>query len=184
VRRCEQAAGVLVWRTHVDQVLAADRRDHFVAEGADRRVLVLGRVRRGRPRDRVGDEWTVVQLPLLAAAVEQLHVLVPVQLEIPVRVGGEPVVVAAVEDDLVVVADAALGEQGLELGLVHEVPADRVLEVLLPIELDGPWDVTTVVSRGVLVHLNEDRAGGAEILLGPVGGDERGVATHSCSLAG
>ena len=86
-----------------------------------------------------------VELPLLAAAVEQLDVLVAVQLEVPVGVRGEPVVVAAVEDDGVVVADAALGEQRLELLLVDEVAADLVLQVGRPVELDGALDVALVV---------------------------------------
>src|SRR6202042_2007648 len=58
--------------------------------------------------------------PLRPATVEQLHVLVSVQLEVPVGVGREPVVVAAVEHHGVVVGDAALGQQLLEADLVHE----------------------------------------------------------------
>ena len=54
----------------------------------------------------VVDQLAGVELPLLAAAVEQLDVVVAVELEVPVGVGGEPVVVAAVEDDGVVVGDA------------------------------------------------------------------------------
>ena len=85
----------------------------------------------------VGDQLAGVELPLLAAAVEQLDGVVAVELEVPVGVGGEPVVVAAVEHDGVVVADAALGQQRLELLLVHEVAADRVLQVLLPVDPHG-----------------------------------------------
>ncbi len=104
-------------------------------------VLLLRDVAGRWARHRVGDQRPVVQLPLLATAVEQLDVAVAVELEVPVRVGGEPVVVAAVEDHAVVVGDAPLGEQGLELGLVDEVPADLVLQVGLPVELDGTGDV-------------------------------------------
>src|ERR671927_43737 len=108
--------------------------------------------------------WAVVELPLLAAAVDELDVLVAVELEVPVGVGGEPVVVAAVEDHGVVVGDAALGEQLLETLLVDEVAADRVLQVLLPVELDGTFEVAAVVGAGVLVHLDEDEAGGVQVL--------------------
>ena len=62
--------------------------------------------------------------------------------------------------------------------LVDEVPADRVLQVGLPVELDGAGDVAGVVGGGVLVDLDEDDARGVEVLLGPVGRDECGVATH------
>jgi hypothetical protein len=46
VGRGEQASGVLVGAADVDQVLDADRGDDLVAEGADRRVGLLGGVAR------------------------------------------------------------------------------------------------------------------------------------------
>jgi hypothetical protein len=98
---------------------------------------------------------------------------VAVELEVPVGVGGEPVVVAAIEHHRVVVADAALGEQRLELLLVDEVATDLVLQVGGPVELDGALDVALVVGGGVLVDLDKDDAGGVEVVLDPLGGDER-----------
>src|SRR5205807_6618921 len=109
-------------------------------------------------------------------------VAVAVELEVPVRVGGEPVVVAAVEDDGVVVADAARRQERLELLLVDEVPAYRVLQVLLPVQLHGAGKVAAVVGGGVLVDLDEDHAGPVEVLLGPVGRHEYRVATHGLPL--
>jgi hypothetical protein len=53
---------------------------------------------------------------------------VPVVLQRPVRVRGEPVVVVAVEDDRRVRRDAALAEQMRELFLACDVPVDLVLE--------------------------------------------------------
>src|SRR5205823_10643418 len=178
----EQAAGVLVGRAHGDQVLGADGGHHLVAVCPDRAVLLAGGVAGGRAGHRVLDEGTGVQLPLLAAAVEQLDVAVAVELEVPVGVCGEPVVVAAVEDHGVVVADPAAGQQRLELLLVHEVPAHRVLQVLLPVQLDGAGDVAVVIGAGVLVDFDEDHARGVEILLGPVGRNEYRVATHGLPL--
>ena len=128
--------------------------------------------------DRVGDQRAAVELPLLAAAVEQLDVLVAVELEVPVRVRGEPVVVAAVEDDGVVVGDALVGQQLGELLLVDEVALDRILEVGLPVQLHGAGDVPAVVGAGVLVDLDEDGVGRVEIALGPVGGDQDVGACH------
>ena len=168
VRRGQQAAGELVRRPHVDQVLVADRADDLVAERADRGVLLAGRVAGRGPLRHLGDQLAGVQLPLLPAAVEQLDVLVPVEPEVPVRVGGEPVVVAAVQDHGVVVGDAALGQQRLEARPVDEVTADRVLQVLLPVDLHGPADVALVVSAGVLVDLDQDDAGVVLVRLDPV----------------
>src|SRR5690606_33824923 len=116
--------------------------------------------------------------------VEQLDVVVAVQLEVPVRVGGEPVVVAAVEDDLVVVGDAARREQIGELLLVHEITTNLILQVLLPVEPDGALDVTAVVGGGVLVDLDEDHAGGVEVLFGPVNGDQDIGAGHVVPFGG
>jgi hypothetical protein len=106
---------------------------------------------------------------------------VAVELEVPVRVGGEPVVVAPVEDDGVVVADAARGQQRLEGALVDEVAAQRVLQVLLPVQLHGALEVAAVVGTGVLVDLDEDEAGGPQVVLGPIGRDEHVCATHGGS---
>ena len=119
-----------------------------------------GGVRGRRPFDGLLGQLPTVELPLLATAVEQLHVLVPVQLEIPVRVRREPVVVTAIQHHGVVVADAAFAEQLLELFLADEVAANLVLQVGLPVELDGTGDVTTVIRGSVFVDLDEDDSGG------------------------
>ena len=138
--------------------MTSSRNARMLLSGAFGRVLVAGRL------DRVGGQRAAVELPLLAAAVEQLDVLVAVELEVPVGVGGEPVVVAAVEDHGVVVGDAAFGQQLRELLLVDEVAPDRVLQVGLPVQLDRAGDVAAVVGAGVLVDLDEDDVGRVEIL--------------------
>src|SRR5579875_1078811 len=60
VRRGEQLARELVRRADVDEVLGTDGVDDLVAERADRAVLVLGLVLRGRTRDGVGRQRTAV----------------------------------------------------------------------------------------------------------------------------
>src|SRR6476659_7739447 len=149
--RSQEPAGELVRGPHIDQILDADCVDRLVAERTDRGVLIGRGVRGRRPS---------VELPLLATAVEQLHVLVPLQLEIPVRVRREPVVVAAIKHHGVVVADTAFAEQLLELFLADEVPANLVLQVGLPVQLHRTGDVTTVICRSVFVDLDEDHSGG------------------------
>ena len=101
-----------------------------------------------------------------------------VQLEVPVRVGGEPVVVAAVEDHGVVVGDTPVGQQLGELLGVDEVTSDRVLQIGTPVQLHRAGDVAAVVGAGVFVDLDEDDVVGIEIALGPVGGDQDVGACH------
>src|SRR5687768_11161108 len=149
VGRREQPSGVLVGAADVDQVLDADGLDDLVTKRPNVGVRLLGRVGRGlTARDLIG-QLARVELPLLASAVEEPQVLVSVVLEEPIGVGREPVVVAAVEDDGVVVANPALGQQLLQPLLADEVVADAVLEVAVPVDLDRVADVALVVSLGV-----------------------------------
>src|SRR5690606_14328896 len=127
------------------------------------------------------DGIAALELPDLAAAVEQADVLVAVDLEVPVGVRGEPVVVAAVADDGVVVRDAQPAEQGLELLLGDEVATYRVTQVTGPVDLDRALDVVLVVGRGVFVDLDQNDLGVVEMLLDPVGRDESGLATHEAT---
>ena len=99
----------------------------------------------------------------------------PVHLQVPVRVGREPVVLVSVEDDRGLVADPALAEDALEGLLVDDVALDRILEVFAPVELDRSGDVAFLVEVGVLVDLGDDEIGVAEVLGKPVRRHEDGV---------
>src|SRR4029450_12059835 len=129
-------------------------------------------------------EVTRVQLPLLTTAVEQQRLVVPVELEVPVRVRGKPVVVAAVKDDCVVVADATLRQQLLELLFVDEVAPNWILQILLPIQLDRARDVTTVVCSGVFIDLDKNDALIAGMLGDPISVDEYFLPAHVVSSPG
>ena len=61
----KQPAGVLVGAAHIDKTLAADCRDHLVAEGADIEVGLSSCVARGRSRHRFAAEVARVQLHFL-----------------------------------------------------------------------------------------------------------------------
>ena len=98
-----------------------------------------------------------------------------VDLQVPVRVGREPVVLVAVEDDRRVVVDPTLAEDALEGLPVDDVALDRILEVLAPVELDRSGDVALLVEVGVLVDLGDDQAVVPEMLSRPVGRHEDGV---------
>jgi hypothetical protein len=97
---------------------------------------------------------------------------VPVVLQIPVGVGGEPVVAVAVEDDRVVVGDPAAAEELAERLGPEEVALDLVLQVLLPVEADGARDVRVGVERGVLVDLDDPNRVVFQMVLDPLGLDE------------
>src|SRR5205814_8675691 len=90
---------------------------------------------------------TAFGLPLDAAAIDQLHLVVAVVLEGPVGVGGEPVVVVAVKQDGRVGADAAAAEHALERLLRRDVAEGLVLQVLAPVPGHGACDVAALVCR-------------------------------------
>ena len=71
----------------------------------------------------------------------------------------------------------------VELGLGHEVTANRVLQVAGPVEAHGAGDVPLVVGRDVFVDLDEDDGRVVEVLLHPVGGHQYLVTAsgHGCS---
>src|SRR4030095_2231274 len=96
---------------------------------------------------------------------------VPVDLVVPVGVGGEPVVVAPVQDHLGIGGDA----QGvLELGELlgrDEVAAQGVLEVGVPVDGDGSADVAAGIGVGVLVDLDDAQVGVGKGVAQRVSGD-------------
>ncbi|MBW3561163.1 MAG: hypothetical protein KY437_01555, partial [Actinobacteria bacterium] len=82
--------------------------------------------------------------------------------------------------------DAATSEvAGSAVQIGDPIQEKRVLEVVLPVEPDSTGDVAGVVEAGVLVDIGEHHPVGLEVLLGPVGRDERiGVGRHGGLLAG
>ena len=107
-----------------------------------------------------------------------------VVLEVPVGVGGEPVVAVAVEDDRVVVGDPAAAHQLAEVFRAEEVALDLVLEVELPVESDRARNVGFGVEPRVLVDLDDLDVVVIEVLGDPVGVYEHvlGVVGHGGSL--
>ena len=70
-----------------------------------------------------------------------------------------------------------------ELPAVDEVAADLILQVLLPVELDGAGDGPPSSGRGVLVDLDEDGLVGGEVLPSPFGADQDVGACHGYVLS-
>src|SRR5262245_58629194 len=145
---------------------------YLVAVRPDRLVSVGHRVAAGRDARLVGREVARLVDPLLPAAVEDTDVAVAVDLQVPVGVRGEPVVAVAVQDQGRVVRDAGPDHELLEGVSVDQVPLDRILEVLAPVQLDGAGNMTLVVEVRVLVHLRNHEPPVAEMLGEPLRGDE------------
>ena len=139
--------------------------------------LLVGRalevVLRRRVARSVGRVLPAFLLPLDAAAVDELDLVVAVVLQRPVRVGREPVVVVAVEHDVGLRRDAALAEKLLESFLGRDVASQLVLQVAPPVPSDGAFDVALLVDRGVDVDLDQAQARVFGMLVDPVRGDER-----------
>ena len=156
--RRELLAPELLRRTHVDEAgVAAHLPDHLVAERADLWSLGTGdREPRRLQRRRVLRELATLELPLLAAAVQELHVLEPTELEEPVCVRSEPVVVATVEHHRGLGADAcrrrAAGENP---AWSRVVAADPRVQVGGPVPPDSASDMPLLVRLDVLVHLDD-----------------------------
>src|SRR6266481_3631121 len=167
-------AGELVWTAHVDESVALGLKGALdLGQKRPERHISLH-----RPIGCFGDCWhlscelTTLASPFLPATVHQAHVLVAVDLHLPQRPGGEPVVVVAVEDHRCIVADAGLGHQPFEGVLRDDVAFHRVAELRRPVPGYGACDVTLIVSRGVDVHLDEANAGILAVFCDPRGLDE------------
>ena len=122
--------------------------------------------------DAVGRPGALIELPLLAAAVHDPAVFVAIELEHPQRIAGPPVVPVAVEDDGRVVGDPVGLAELLEACPVDVVPPHLVLEVDLPVDLDGPGHVPLGVERPILVRFDDPHVRIVGMLGHPLGGHQ------------
>jgi hypothetical protein len=93
--------------------------------------------------------------PLFAATVHETHILVAINLELPKREGGKPVVVVAVENHGIIVGDPRRAAKLLKLILVGDVAPNVVVELRGPIPSRSVLDVTFFVSAGIYVHFHK-----------------------------
>ncbi len=113
-----------------------------------------------------------IGLDLDPAAVEQADVVEALVAELPVRPGGEPVVVVAVQHDPGVVVDAGGAQQRLQLLAADEVPPDQIGQLALPVDAGRAGQMAGVVGIGVDVDLEEADLRVVEVLTGPIGAHE------------
>src|SRR5438093_2305246 len=187
-RRREDLAAELLRSAHVDEDLPRllVRIPDVRELDAKRLVRFLRRERRRRERRHVLRHGQVLLDPFLPTAVEEDDVVNAIILEHPERERREPVVEVAVEDDLMVVRDAEATEERLEALLRDDVPAHRIVDVLLPVDQDRrrAWP-QVVVRRRVVVHLDDPHGLIADVSLDPARLDQNfgmRVSGHRPSL--
>src|ERR1700744_3474986 len=110
--------------------------------------------------------------PKGAPAVEESHGGVADQREDPQRVGRPPVALVAVDHHGVIARDALAIHQLGELLAADVIADSRVVEIGVPVDLDGAGDVPDVVEQDILVGLHDRQTGGAQVGGDPVGGDQ------------
>src|SRR6267378_8398313 len=157
-RRREDLSREFLRRSHVDEdfVLLLDRLPHVVQVYAEGLVRFLRREGRLGERGDVLRDREILLDPLLPTAVQEDDVVDAVVLEHPEDERGEPVVEVPVKDDFVVVRDAQPAEERLEALFRDDVSAHRIVDVLLPVDQDGPRDVPeVVVRRRIVIDLDD-----------------------------
>src|SRR4029077_13722315 len=157
-RRRDDLPSEFIYRSDVHQLsrfLLLEKRGNILFPRADRLIRPPRTIRRGSRLRRIGRQRALLFQPLLAPAVHQPDVLVPVIFQLPKRVSREPVVVVAVEDPRRVFPYARLAQQPLERDLVNQIAPEVVLQLRLPVPANSSGDVPLIVSRGVHVHLNQ-----------------------------
>jgi hypothetical protein len=82
-----------------------------------------------------------------------------VDLQLPERPRGEPVVVVAIQDDGGLVVDAGAPEQIFELLHRHDVADNRVAQFRGPVPAGCARHVTLIVGGGVDVDFDDAHAG-------------------------
>ena len=110
------------------------------------------------------------------------------ELQLPVRPGGEPVVVVAVQHDLGGGPDARAGQERAEVGAARDVAPDAVRQLARPVPGHRARQVALLVGRRVDVDLHEADRRIVEMGLRPLGVDEgvgciAGDAHQRCSCS-
>ena len=125
----------------------------------------------GRVRN-FGRDGPVFRNPLLPPSVEQSGVGMAEQGEDPQGICRPPIEVVAVEDDGLVAADALGGHELGETVRVPVVTDQLIVELGMPVDLDGAGNVPGVVDQYVFVRFHDDHAGVVEVLGQPFGRDQ------------
>jgi hypothetical protein len=178
----EPLAAELLRRPDIDVLLLAELGEHLVAQRPqlapdESRDAEVGGWEGGNGLRQLAP----VELPAFAPAVQQLDGVEAQIAAEPVRVRGEPVVVAAVEHHGRIRADTGLLEQAAQPVLVDVVAAQGIVQVGGPVPADSIADVPHLVGAGVLVDVDDADVRIIEVFDDPRSVDEclgAGEVTH------
>lgn len=150
-------APVLLGGARVDQYLACPAHHHLghlAPVGADLVVALGHRIAAGGGgAEDLRNQRPSLQPPFVAPAVEQLNRVAAVVIEVAGGVGGEPVLVAPVEDDPGLKTASEAVQLAGELLRTEEVPLQLTLEVVAPVPPQRARAVALGVGFGVLVDV-------------------------------
>ncbi len=153
--------GVFARRADVYQRLAgAAMAERFVAKGADRKIGIAHGILRGRIlRLGIARPGTIVQFPTLATAVHDPAFGVAIKFECPEGVAGPPVTFVAVENHDRLGRDSFRGTKPGEGFFVDVVAADGILQIGVPVDLNGARNVALRIEKHVLVRFDNADSG-------------------------
>src|ERR1700688_1613045 len=143
-----------------------DGEDVFLAS-ANRFIRTSSAVGCGGDFRRLGSQRALLLDPFLATTINEARVLVSIILQLPKSIGGEPIVVVAVEQNRRVVGDAGPAEQMVERLFGDQIPTDVILKLSLPVPADSAGNVALIVSAGVDVDFHQTNFGVVQVLGSP-----------------
>ena len=169
-RHVGDLALVFAGRTHIDERLfRLALRERFIGKGAN--LLVHPSRRHGIICVRIFRHFArhlaAIGFPFVAAAVENLHLLVSEQTERPERVAGPPVRFVAVENTGRFGRDPVATAKFGEFFRRDVIANHRILQIGPPIDVDRAGNVTGVVKQDVLIRFDDADVLVVEVLFEP-----------------
>ena len=170
----EQFALVLAGAAHIDQfTVNFQMGQNIITEGANRGIIArFGNNIGGWITWHFACHRAPFSHPLGATAVHHLGVVKAKEFEDPEGVGRPPVVLVAIKDDGGVGVNAIGAQDFLKLFFANVVAHGRVIEIDMPVDLDGAGNVAGVVEQNILVALHEADIGILEMVRHPSGADQ------------
>ncbi len=163
----------LIRRANIDQRQPESHSAlHVLAVRAHTLEWSMDSVRRGLDCGLVLGQLPPLGGPLHTTPVHQTRVLMPVVHQLPVGIGGEPIVVVAIQYNCVVIGDARVTHQLLERVPADYVAAQLVHQLGFPVPADSARDVSLIVGGRVHVHLDQLDPGVVEVIGDPGGRDQ------------
>ena len=107
----------------------------------------------------------------------------PVNLEQPEAIRGEPIVIIPINDDCVSGRNPSAANQFFKSFFADDIAPDLVLQLCLPIETCCPGNMTGFISFRININLHQFDTGLAQIFFDPIGRDQdfrMSIVRHKC----